>query len=177
MRISRSPHLLTCALTACLLAGLTGCARLNPFHRAKPAPAAGQSDTGLVGRKTTPRGLVVEIRSSPDPVKLGETRQIQVTLTVRNTTKKPISLKFPTSQIEEILLRDPQGGKVVSQWSTDRTFEQQVRYLIINPQERLEFSEPITTRELKAGKTYSLEAYFVGYEQELRVSRPIIPQP
>jgi hypothetical protein len=165
-----------CASAACLLASLAGCARLNPFRRAEPAPVADQASGAVVGRKTSTRGLEVELKSSPDPVKLGETRQIQVTLTLRNPTKRGVNLKFPTGQVIEIVLRDA-GGKALSQWSTDRTFEPQGRTLVLNPQERLEFSEPITTRELKPGKTYSLEAYFVGYEGDLRVSRPIIPQP
>ena len=51
------------------------------------------------------------------------------------------------------------------------------RYLIINPKERLEYVQPLTTRDLKAGKTYNLEAYLIGYDQDLRATRPLIPQP
>ncbi len=76
-----------------------------------------------------------------------------------------------------MLLREPDTGKVVSQWSTDHTFSPASRYLVINPKERLEYNEPITTRELKPGKPYNLEAYFVGYDQELRATKVIIPQP
>ena len=111
-------------------------------------------------------------------MKLGEVRQIQVTFTVRNNGKKAASFKFPTSQTIEILLRDPATGKSVSAWSTDRTFDPQPRYVALNAKERLEFNEPITTRDLKPGKTYTLEAYFVGYDQELRAMKPspCIPQ-
>ena len=164
-----------------LLAGLSACSFLHPRHE-EPAADHGTSanletSPGLVGKRPNARGLVVEIKSLPDPVKLGETRQIDVTLVLRNNSKVTANLKFATSQLIELLLREPDTGKVVSQWSTDHTFSPASRYLIINPQERLEYNEPITTRELKPGKPYNLEAYFVGYDQELRATKVIIPQP
>lgn len=164
----------------CLLAAFTSCARMNPFHRAPPAPTAeaeAARPTPVIGSRTTPRGLVFEITASPDPVKLGETRQMQVTLTLRNTGKRAANFKFPSGQEIEILIRDPETGKAITSWSTDHTFDAQPRFVVLNSKERLEFSEPIATRDLKAGKKYSLEAYFIGYDQELRVSRPVIPQP
>lgn len=164
----------------CLLAALTSCTRMNPFHRAQPAPTADAEaapQTAVVGRRTTPRGLVFEITATPDPVKLGETRQMQVTLTLRNTGKRAANFKFPSGQEIEILLRDPETGKAITAWSTDHTFDAQPRFVVLNSKERLEFSEPIATRDLKAGRKYSLEAYLIGYDEELRVSRPVIPQP
>lgn len=167
-------------LALCLLAAFSSCARLNPFHRAQPAPTAAAEPSAsapVVGTRTTPRGLVLELRATPDPVKLGETRQIQVTLTLRNTGKRAANFKFASGQEIEILLRDPATGKAVTSWSTDHTFDPQPRFVVLNSRERLEFSEPIATRDLKPGKTYNLEAYFIGYDEELRVSRPVIPQP
>lgn len=162
----------------CLAAAFTSCAKLNPFQRAKPAAiAAAAPETPVIGSKTTPRGLVLEIKATPDPLKLGEVRQMQVTLTLRNNGKRAANFKFPTSQEIEILLRDQATGKPIAAWSADRTFDPQPRFVMLNAKERLEFSEPLTTRDLKAGKVYSLEAYFVGNEEELRVSRPVIPQP
>lgn len=134
-----------------------------------------ESKPGLVGKRPSAHGLVVEIKATPDPVKLGETREINVTLTLRNPTKEPVDLKFATSQTIEILLRDTASGKVLSQWSADRTFQDESRYLVVNPHERIEYNEPITTRDLQVGKTYSLEAYFIGYDKDLHASRPIIP--
>ncbi len=174
MSISRS------VLALCVLAAFTSCAHLNPFHRAKPAPTAAAEaapSTPVVGSRTTPAGLVLEIKATPDPLRLGETRQLQVTLTLRNTGKRAANFKFPSGQEIEILLRDPQTGKAVTSWSTDRTFDPQPRFVVVNSKERLEFSEPIATRDLTAGKTYSLEAYFIGYDEQLRVSRPVIPLP
>lgn len=170
--------LLLCATVFSLLSGLPGCTLLR-HRKAKdaetttpPGPGA-----GIVGKHSNGKGLTVEIKADPDPVRLGEVREIKVTFIVRNTGKTTSTLKFPSSQTIEIALRDVATGQVVSQWSTDRTFTPDTRYLIVNSGERLEYNEPITTRELKAGKTYNLEAYFVGYIPELRASRPIIPQP
>ena len=168
------------AFALCVLAAFSACTHLYPFHRAKPAPtAAAQAapSTPVVRSRTTPAGLVLEIKETPDPVRLGETRQLQVTLTLRNNGKRAANFKFPSGQEIEILLRDPETGKAITSWSTDRTFDAQPRFVVLNSKERLEFSEPIATRDLKAGKTYSLEAYFVGYDGQLRVSRPVIPQP
>lgn len=164
------------AVAVCILAVLPACSLLHRHHK-EDAAAAAPEPSSVVGRKTTAQGLTVELRASPDPVKLGEVRQIDVTFTLRNNSKESVNLKFATTQTIEILLREADSGKVVSQWSTDQTFDQVNRYVVINPHERVEYNQPITTRELHAGKTYSLEAYFIGYEKDLHTSRPIIPLP
>ena len=163
-------------LTAIALGGLVFClpaCSLVPF-RHKKAPA---EEATYGGKKPTAHGLVVEMRSAPDPLKLGETHQLNVTFILRNVTKSVVTLKFPTTQIIEILLREPNSGKVISQWSTEHTFTADTRLLVVNPGERLQYEEPITTSELKAGNAYTLEAYIVGYEKDLRVTRAILPQP
>ena len=176
-----TPRFVRRLLTVGLLAGLSACSLLHPHHEDAAtdhgSSANPETSPGLVGKRPNARGLVVEIKSSPDPLKLGETRQIDVTLVLRNNSKITANLKFATSQLIELLLREPDTGKVVSQWSSDHTFSPASRYLVINPHERLEYNEPITTRELKPGKPYNLEAYFVGYDQELRATKVIIPQP
>ena len=182
MKSLPAPRLWRFAAAACLLAGLPACSFFH--HSKKDASGANgaaattvQIQSGQVATRSNSHGLTVELKTSPDPVKLGEVRQIDVTFTLRNTTKQPINLKFATSQAIEILLREQATGKVISQWSTDQTFTQSTRYLAINPHERIEYNQPITTRDLHPGMTYVLEAYFVGYEQDLRASRPIVPQP
>ena len=167
-----------CLFAILLLSHLSGCT-LFRHRQAKDAETSKPPKNGgrIVGKHSNGSGLSVEIKSDPDPVRLGEIREIKVTFMVHNNGKNAATLKFPTAQSIEIDLRDLATGQVVSQWSTDRTFAQEPRFLVINAGERLEYNEPITTRELKAGKTYNLEAYFVGYERELRASRPIIPQP
>ena len=178
MKSRRAPFRISVLLVAGVLANLTACSLLHPHHdEAEVRGAPAETNPGLVGKRPNGRGLTVEIKSAPDPLKLGETREINVTLVVRNNSKETANLKFATSQLIEILLRDPDTGKVVSQWSTDHTFSPDSRYLVINPHERLEYNQPITTRELQAGKAYNLEGYFVGYDQELRATKVVIPQP
>lgn len=164
-------------LVLVLLFDLSGCSLLHRRRGKDAETSTKPQGSRIVGKHSNGKGLTVEIKSDPDPVRLGETREIKVTFVVRNVGKTTTTLKFPTSQTIEIALRDTAAGTVVSQWSTDRTFTQEGRYLVVNPGERLEYNEPITTRELKAGRTYSLEASFVGYDPELRATRPIIPQP
>ena len=174
MNRRRPSPLVVLSAAAVLLASLPACSHL-PFRRHKEDPAA--SEAAASHLKTNAQGLAVELRSSPDPVKLGEVRQIDVTVILRNTSKQPVHLNFPTGQSIEIVLREPNSGKILTKWSTDRVFNSESRYLLVNAQERLEFNEPITTRELQAGKPYTLEAYFIGYEKDLRASKAVIPQP
>ncbi len=161
-------------LAVTLLASLPACSHL-PFRRHKEDPAV--SEAAATHLKTNAQGLAVEIRTSPDPLKLGEVRQVDVTVILRNTSKQPVHLNFPTGQTIEILLREPNSGKVISKWSTDRVFNSESRYLLVNAQERLEFNEPVSARDLQAGKPYTVEAYFVGYDKELRASKALVPQP
>ena len=165
-------------LTAVALGGLAlclpACSHL-PFRHKDKAPPEESPTYG--GKRATGRGLVVQMQFAPDPVKLADNRTINVTFILRNVTKSLVTLKFPTTQTFEILLRNPNNGQVISQWSTEHQFTADTRLLVINPGERLEYSETITTRELKAGTPYTLEAYIVGYEKDLRVNRAIVPQP
>ncbi len=169
--------LLSGLLALCLLISFSGCSLLKRRRAQDSETSTRPGATRIVTKRSKDKGLSVELKTDPDPVRLGEVREIKVTFVVRNTGKTNTTLKFPTGQVMEIVLRDVAADKVVSQWSTDRTFAPEARYLVVNPGERLEYNEPITTRELKAGKTYSLEAYFIGYDPELRASRAVIPQP
>ena len=170
----RLSSLVALALGAGVLISLSACSHM-PFRRHHDDGASTVPSGPPV--KANAQGLAVEIKSSPDPVKLGETRQIDVTLILRNVSKTPARLNFTTGQTIELLLREPNNGKIIAKWSTDRIFNADARILLVNAQERLEFNEPITTRELQAGKPYTLEGYFVGYEKELRATKAIVPQP
>ena len=169
-------------LLACVLAAgcLPACSYLPdvhlpdlPFRRHKEAPAEVRADANL---KTNAQGLAVELRTAPDPLRLGEARQIDVTIILRNTSKKPVHLNFLTGQTLEILLKEPNTGKVLTKWSADHVFNPESRYLLINPQERLEFNEALPTRDLQPGKPYTVETYFLGYETDLRASKAVVPQ-
>ena len=163
------------AAGGCLLVVLSACSLL---HRHPKDAAAGSAPGKTTARQTaSASGLTLEIKASPDPLKLGETREIAVNIIVRNHSKESATLKFPTTQILEIALRDVATNTVVSKWSTDRSFSEDRRIIPINKGEHLEYTEPITTREMKAGTQYNLEVYFLGYEKELFAKKVIIPQP
>ena len=174
MNRCRLSPLVPFAVAASLLASLPACSHL-PFRRHKEDPAEVRADAHL---KTNAQGLAVEIKSSPDQIKIGEIRQIDVTVILRNTSKVPRALEFPdrTNGRDPVARTQQRQGRSPN-WSTDRIFNADARYLLINPQERLEFNEPITTRELVAGKPYTLEAFFVGYEKDLHASKAIVTQP
>ena len=67
---------------------------LHPFS-SSPAPSF--KDSRL-------RGLVLELKLSPQPVKLSEVRQMEVKVTLSNSSKRAIQLDFPTEQRIEIYL-------------------------------------------------------------------------
>ena len=45
----------------------------------------------------------------------------------------------------------------------------------MNPGERLEYTVPVSTRELAAGETYTIEGFFPNYEQ-LKATKTITPE-
>ncbi|MBV9128243.1 MAG: hypothetical protein JO117_09175 [Verrucomicrobia bacterium] len=176
---SRWPVMRLARLLATVASGFAALAMLSACaHRgSRGADVELQSGRGTIGTRGNVRTLQAEIRIEPNPVKLGETRMLDVTLIVRNKSKKAVPLKFATTQRIELLIRQPGTDKVLSQWSADRTFDPKGFYLIVNPNERLEYKEQITTRELKPGKPYDVEAYLVGYDRELHVTQTLTPQP
>src|SRR4051794_6373315 len=52
------------------------------------------------------RGLLLELKLSPQPVKLSEVRQLEVKITLSNVAKRAVALEFPTEQRIEILLKN-----------------------------------------------------------------------
>lgn len=174
-KFRRFSPVVRCATGLCLLASLSAC---SLFHRHRaPEDATAQTDSVKPKHHAKGRALDLDLRVSPDPLKLGEVREVSVDITVRNPSGEHVTLKFPTYQILEIALRDVGTGAIVSRWSTDRTFLDDARIVPVNPGERLEYSEKITTREMKAGRPYNLEVSFVGYEKELSAKKVIIPAP
>jgi hypothetical protein len=120
------------------------------------------------------RSLAMSMKLEPAKVRLADTRVIEVTVTVANSGKKPVHLEFPSSLRMEVIVKTA-GGKIVSRWSDDQPIEKEPSVMLINPRERLEYSAKISTREMKGGETFEIEAYFPGYEQ-MRVSRTVVPE-
>jgi hypothetical protein len=120
------------------------------------------------------RKFAAALDISPLPLKLSQTRQIKVTLVLTNKSSSFVHLEFPTTQRIEILIRN-KAGKLVTQWSEDQSFANEPSYIAINPGERVEYSESISTREMTAGQQYTIEGFFPNYD-ELRTSKTIVPE-
>ena len=138
---------------------------LHPFGG--PAAPGAAKDARLKGVEM---GASVE---SPAP-KLAETREVKVTVTLANKGKKLAQLAFPTNQRIEVLLKDKAGKKLI-QWSEDQAFFAEPTLITINPGERLEYAATFSTRDLVAGETYTVEAFFPSFP-ELRRTLGLAPE-
>lgn len=118
--------------------------------------------------------LLLTMKLEPLPLKLGETRQLKVTLQLTNKSKKFVQLEFPTTQRIEVLVKQ-KDGKLVEQWSEDQSFSGEPSLVTINPGERLEYAVSVATRDMVAGEPFVIEAFFPNYEA-LRVEQAITPE-
>jgi Intracellular proteinase inhibitor len=121
------------------------------------------------------RGLALHIDVSPEPVKLSETRHLQVRVTLTNLSKRTVNLQFPTEQRIEIYLLNS-TGRVLTKWSDNRAFANDPANILINPQEHIEYNEMISTRDLAANTVYIAEAFFPRYP-ELQVQKKFLTAP
>ncbi len=113
-------------------------------------------------------GIELGLLIDPEQVKVPDIRQIKVTLTLTNKTKKMQQLDFPTTQRVEVLLKN-KDGKMLEQWSQDQSFSNEPSMVSINPNERLEYSVTIATRDMVAGQQYTIEGFFPNYDQLKKV--------
>lgn len=118
--------------------------------------------------------IEIDLGIIPSAIKLSQDREIRVTVSLYNRSKKYVDLNFPTSQRIEILVRDALG-KVVNTWSEDQSFTNDPAAMTVNPGERLEYTALVATREMSAGRPYAIEASFPSYP-ELKVRQQVIPQ-
>lgn len=110
------------------------------------------------------RDLAVKAEIVPNPVDISA-RKFDVTFAIRNNAKKQaVNLRFETSQrIEVAIVND--AGQIVDRYSDDRVIARESGYLVINPKEEASYTVSMSTREMVAGRSYTIEAYFVGYER------------
>ena len=113
------------------------------------------------------RGLDLELQTSPHPLKLSETRQMEVTVTLTNRGKRAIELNFPTDQRIEIYLRNS-AEAILTKWSDNHAVTEKPETVLINPEERVEYVQTIATRELTPAKVFIVEVFFPNYP-ELRI--------
>lgn len=139
---------------------------LNPF---------GSSDSGPNYKDARLRGLVLELKLSPQPVKLSEVRQLQVNTTITNVSKRAVVLDFPTEQRFEIHLRNSSEA-ILTVWSDNHAFEDKPGTLLINPQEHVDYPATIATRDLSPNKVFIAEVFFPHYP-ELRIRQKFLTAP
>lgn len=107
------------------------------------------------------RGLEFSVLVDDPSPSLSEKRQVLVTVRVANREKNMVNLTFTSSQRIEILARSPEG-KIIFTWSEDHAFNPEYGVITINPGERIEYSESVPTRDMVAGRTYTIEGAMVG---------------
>src|SRR5207244_1898930 len=121
------------------------------------------------------RGLALDLQIAPQTVKLSEVRQLEIKVTLTNLSKRPVSLDFPTNQRIEIYLRNS-AGDILTKWSDNHAIAEKPGTILVNPQERIEYSETISTRELTPNKVFIAEVFFPQYP-ELRIRQKFLAVP
>jgi hypothetical protein len=121
------------------------------------------------------RGLSLDLQITPQTVKLSEVRQLGVKVTLANLSKRPITLDFPTTQRIEIYLTNS-DGEVLTRWSDNHAIVEKPATILINPSERIEYNETISTRELTPNKVFIAEVFFPQF-LELRIRQKFLAVP
>ncbi len=131
----------------------------------------------LVPQYKDPRlyGLALDLQITPQTVKLSEVRQLNVKVTLANLSKRPVTLDFHTTQRIEIYLTTS-AGDVLTKWSENHAIAEKAATLLINPSERIEYNETISTRELTPNKVFVAEVFFPQF-LELRVRQKFLAVP
>src|ERR1700682_920879 len=135
---------------------------LHPFQ---PSPAPSYKDARL-------RGLVLDLKLSPQPVKLSEIRQLEVKITLTNVSERAVALDFPTDQRIEIYLKNASDA-VLTTWSDNHAFDAHVGAVLINPGEHIYYPETIATRGLTPNTVCIVEVFFPQYP-ELRMKQKFL---
>jgi Intracellular proteinase inhibitor len=121
------------------------------------------------------RGLALDMQITPQTVKLSEVRQLSVKVTLANLSKRPVTLDFPTTQRIEIYLMNS-AGEVLTKWSENHAIAEKPGTILINPSERIEYNETISTRELTPNKVFIAEVFFPQF-LELRIRQKFLAVP
>jgi hypothetical protein len=141
--------------------------RLNPFDGdLKPRQMKERRPLNL-------KSLSVDIVVDPPAPKLGEQRQMIVSVRLTNKGHRLVQLDFPTTQRVDLFLKD-KSGKILEHWADDQKFENESGLVAINPGERIEYNLNVSTREMTAGSEFMIEALFPRYEP-LRATTKVVP--
>src|SRR3954468_18370976 len=139
---------------------------LHPFQSSNPTP--NYKDQRL-------RGLILELKLSPEPVKLSEGRQLQVNIALKNLGKRAVVLDFPSEQRFEVYLRNSTEA-ILTIWSDNHAFEDKPGTVLINPLEHIDYPATIATRDLSPNKVFICEVFFPQYP-ELRIRQKFLTAP
>lgn len=120
------------------------------------------------------RNLALTLRLAPFPVKLSDTRRIEVSIRLKNISRHFIQLEFPTTQRFDVTVQD-ETGAMVAQWSEDQPFEPVASYVGINPGEQLEYKAILATRDMLPGQSYRITAFFPS-RTDLKAELTLVPQ-
>jgi len=118
------------------------------------------------------RGLEMQIAISPQPLKLSETRLMEVKVVLTNRGKHAVELNFPTDQRIEIFLRNS-AENILTRWSDNHAITEKPETILINPDEHVEYIQTIATRELTPDKVFIVEVFFPNYP-ELQVRQKFL---
>jgi hypothetical protein len=121
------------------------------------------------------RGLVLDLKIAPQPVKLSEVRQLEIRAILSNVGKLPITLDFGTDQRIEIYLRNSAEG-ILTKWSDNHAVSEKAGTIVVNPDEHVEYRESIATREMTPNKVFSAEVFFPKYP-EIRARQKFMTAP
>lgn len=109
-------------------------------------------------------GLSSALRAEQEEFKLADHREVKVVYSLSNTSRRLLRLDFPTAQHLEVTMRGPSGQRLFL-WSEDRSFAAAASLVVVNPGERLEYEAGIPTRDMLAGRDYTVEAVLPGYAE------------
>ena len=118
---------------------------------------------------------MLELKLGSQPVKLSETRQLEVKITLSNVSKRAVTLDFPSEQRIEIFLKNS-SDTILATWSDNHAFEPTPGTVLINPGEHIFYPETIATRELIPNKVFIAEVFFPQYP-ELRIRQKFLTAP
>jgi hypothetical protein len=139
---------------------------LHPFSSSAPGPQY---------RDERLRGLVLDLKIAPQPVKLSEVRQVEIKAILSNVGKFPITLDFTTDQRIEIYLRNS-AESILTKWSDTHAISEKAGTIVVNPNEQVEYRESIATREMTPNKVFSAEVFFPKYP-EIRARQKFMTAP
>ena len=164
-----------------VLVSISACARL-PFiggSNEKPAatdtaadapsadPASGPAEGAIArsdgqGKGKHARNILLEVEAEPAQIDLSRVRRIDVTVRLVNEGKRQVNLLFSSGQRIDMEVRDT-AGTAISRWSEDQMFTQAIGNVLINPGERVEYKETMTTRGMNPGQSYTLRVFVPDY--------------